>query len=89
MRSKIEGEAEDIQGILDDTAVTKEAPIFDAARRTTAMADRFIRTFDHFQDRATLEDRPGEARALQVLRMKMVRSYSGLWLIVHKPSLRA
>jgi len=86
LRSRIQEEVDEIQAILDDTAVTKEAPVFEKARQTTILADRYIRTFEHLLDRAVLDERASDAKDFQVLRMRLVRSNAGLWLLVHRPS---
>ena len=84
LRGRIELEVEEIKGILDDTAVRKDAPVFQKARITTRHADLFVRRFEHYIDQAVLNNDSAEARALQLLRMRMMRAFSGLWLMVHR-----
>ncbi len=84
LRSRIEEEVEDIKSILDDTAVTRQAPQFANARATVRRADLCLREFDHRMEVAVLDADHDEARALQVLKMRMMRAFSGLWLMVYR-----
>lgn len=76
---------EEIRGILDDSATTGEAPIFPLARRSTRLADRYLRRFAHYLDQAVFAGEAQEARDLQLLRMRLMRDYAGLWLLANKP----
>ncbi|NJL28746.1 MAG: hypothetical protein HC897_13065 [Thermoanaerobaculia bacterium] len=84
LRLRIEQEVEQIKSILDDTAVTRDAPIFTQARRTTRLGDLFLRRFEHRLEQAVLGGDGAEAKALQMLKMRLMRAYSGLWLMVHR-----
>ncbi len=84
LRSKIESEAEEIKGVLDETASTREAPVFGQARQTARLGDMFLRRFEHRIEEAVLAGDSTEARGLQMLKMRMMRSFSGLWLMVHR-----
>ncbi|HNZ96794.1 MAG TPA: hypothetical protein PKM64_06340, partial [Thermoanaerobaculia bacterium] len=86
LRSKINEEAEAIMGLLDESAVTRDAPVFGRARQTTRLADSFVQRFQHFMDLAIQDGSFGEAQALQLLRMRLIRDYSGLWLLVNRPT---
>ena len=72
--------------LLDESSVTKEAPIFERARATTRVADVVVQRFSSFIDNAVQESSFGEAQQLQLLRMRLIRDYSGLWLLVNRPS---
>ena len=39
-----------------------------------------------FIDAAVQDGNFGEAQQLQLLRMRLIRDYSGLWLLVNRPS---
>ncbi len=84
LRLRSGAEAEEIMGILDESGVTRDAPVFARARETTRVADRYVRHFAHFIDNAVREGDLEEARGLQVLRMRLMRDYSGLWLLVYR-----
>lgn len=84
LRGLIEQEVEDIKGILDDSAATRDAPIFAEARQTVRLGDLFLRRFEHRIEQAVLASDAPEARALQILKMRLMRGYSGLWLMVHR-----
>ena len=86
LRSRSQEEIEEIRGILDDTAVTRDAPVFGRARQTVRLADLFVHRFDHEIAQSVLTGGGGdEARDLQVLKMRLVRESAGLWLLVYKP----
>ncbi|MCL4837991.1 MAG: hypothetical protein KJ058_08505 [Thermoanaerobaculia bacterium] len=86
LRTKINEEAESIMGLLDESAVTRDAPVFGRARQTTRLADSFVQRFQHFMDLAIQDGNFTEAQALQLLRMRLIRDYSGLWLLVNRPT---
>jgi hypothetical protein len=84
LRARIQGEVDEIRGILDDTSVTREAPIFDQARESTRLADLYVRRFAHEMERAVLQGSLEEARELLLLRMRLARESAGLWLLIYK-----
>ncbi len=83
-RMRINGEAEQIMGLLDDTATRRDAPILNLARETCRLADGYVRRFSGHIDAAVQSGNYSEAQALQVLRMRLIRDYSGLWLLANK-----
>ena len=86
LRSRTQEEIEEIRGILDDTAVTRDAPVFERAKLTARLADLFVHRFDHEIAQTVLAGGAGEeARELQVLKMRLVRESAGLWLLIYKP----
>ena len=84
LRVRINEEAEEITGILDDTSITRDTPVFARARLTCRVADTYARRFDSAIDGSVLEGNVSEAKTLQVLRMRLMRDYSGLWLLANK-----
>ncbi|MGE5233040.1 MAG: hypothetical protein ACM3OB_02930 [Acidobacteriota bacterium] len=84
LRVRLSEEAEEITGILDDTSITRDTPVFARARTTCRMADSVERRYSHWIDQAVLQGNFAEAQALQVLRMRMLREYAGLWLLANK-----
>jgi hypothetical protein len=85
LRARAQGEIEEIRSILDDTAVTRDAPVFTSARQTTRLADLFVHRLAHEVDQAVLLGAGDEARELLLLKMRLVRETSGLWLLLYKP----
>lgn len=86
VRLRINQEAAEITELLDETAVTKDAPVFERARLTTRHADALVQRFGHFIDLTVQDGAFGEAQQLQLLRMRLIRDYSGLWLLVNRPA---
>jgi hypothetical protein len=86
LRLKMNQEAAEITEILDETAVTKNSPVFERARRTTQLADAQIQHFGQLIEDAVRASLFAEAQHLQLLRMRLIRDYSGLWLLVNRPS---
>lgn len=84
LRARIEHEVDEIKGILDDSAITREAPVYKVARVTCQKGDLLLRRFEHYIEIYLLEGDAKEARELQVARMRLMRGYSGLWLMVHR-----
>jgi hypothetical protein len=86
LRLRINQEAGEIAELLDETAVTKDAPVFERARATTRAADAVVQRFSSFIDVAVQDGNFAEAQQLQLLRMRLIRDYSGLWLLVNRPA---
>ncbi|QQR72868.1 MAG: hypothetical protein IPJ17_15415 [Holophagales bacterium] len=86
LRQRINEEAEEIMGLLDESAVTRDAPVFNRARQTNRVADSFVQRFQHFMDQSIQDGNFSEAQALQLLRMRLIRDFSGLWLLVNRPA---
>ena len=86
LRLRINQEAGEITELLDESSVTKESPVFERARTTTRLADAVVQRFSSFIDLAVQDSSFGEAQQLQLLRMRLIRDYSGLWLLVNRPS---
>ncbi len=84
LRNKIENEVDEIKGILDDAANWGKAPIYAQARQTAHLGDLFLRRFEHRIEQAVLHSDIADAKALQMLKMRMMRGYSGLWLMVYR-----
>jgi hypothetical protein len=74
LRIRINEEAHDIGSLLDETSVTGDAVVFARARLTCRSADSYLWRFNH-----VLQD------LIQLLRMRLMRDYSGLWLLAFKP----
>ncbi|MDH3255414.1 MAG: hypothetical protein OEM62_10510, partial [Acidobacteriota bacterium] len=47
------------------------------------LGDWYLRRFSHYLENDFLAGNAAEARQLQVLRMRLMRDYSGLWLVAH------
>jgi len=88
LRMRINEEAQEISGILDETSVTGDSIVFARARWTARTADAFLWRFHHVLDEAVLAGSITEARQLQLLRMRLMRDYSGLWLLAYKPLIK-
>lgn len=84
LRHRIEQDVDKIKGILDDSAVSRDAPAFREARPTVRFGDFFLRRFDHLAEQAVLDQDHGRARLLQILKMRLIRSYAGLWLMLYR-----
>jgi hypothetical protein len=88
LRLRINEEAQEISGILDETSVTGDSIVFARARWTARTADAYLWRFHHVLDEAVLAGSVTEGRQLQLLRMRLMRDYSGLWLLAYKPLLK-
>ena len=88
LRMRINEEAQEISGILDETSVTGDSIVFARARWTARTADAYLWKFHHVLDEAVLAGSVTEGRQLQLLRMRLMRDYSGLWLLAYKPLIK-
>lgn len=84
LRVQINESADEVKGILDETAVTGDGPAFRRSRRLCSRADSFVRQFDHLIDRSLMAGEIKDAHQLQISRMRLLRDYSGLWLLAHR-----
>lgn len=85
LRLRVNEEAQEITDVMDETSVTGESPVFARARMTARAADEFLWKFNHLLSLAVLAQDGAEARQLEILRMRLMRDYSGLWLLAYKP----
>jgi hypothetical protein len=88
LRMRINEEAQEIAGILDETSVTGDSIVYARARWTARTANLYLWRFSHVLDEAVLSGGVTEGRQLQLLRMRLMRDYSGLWLLAYKPLLK-
>ncbi len=85
LRVRINEEAHEIGGLLDETSVTGDAIVFARARLTCRTADSYLWRFNHVLEEQMMAGNMGECRQIQLLRMRLMRDYSGLWLLAFKP----
>ena len=85
LRMLVNEEAHEITGIMDETSITGDSPVYARARRTARLADEYLLRFSHMMNGIVLSGEGAEARTIEVLRMRLMRDYSGLWLLAFKP----
>ncbi len=83
LRRRINREVDEIHAQVSRTG-TASGAVADSARRTAAVADWYLRQFEHFIETAALDGETDEVRDLQVLRMRLTRDHSGLWLVLYR-----
>ncbi len=88
LRVTLDDRVEEIKALLDDTATTGEAPVFSRTRRTLALASGHLARLETAGERATVEGRIADAQELLLLRMRLLRNYSGAWLLAVAPVVR-
>lgn len=88
LRIRINEEAQEIGGLLDETSATGDSVIFIRARLTARAADSFLWRFSHVLNELMLIGDVADCRQVQLLRMRLMRDYSGLWLLAFKPLLK-
>jgi hypothetical protein len=85
LRMRINEEAQEIASLLDETSVTGDSVVFARARLTCRAADSFLWRFNHVLQELMMSSGLSECRQIQLLRMRLMRDYSGLWLLAFKP----
>ena len=85
LRLRINEEAQEIASLLDETSVTGDSVVFARARLTARIADAYLWRFNHVLSELMLTGSLPECRQVQLLRMRLMRDYSGLWLLAFKP----
>lgn len=89
LRLRLKRLADEIRELLDDTARDWEAPVYGKARATLAVAGEVMWRFHHRVLQLVQDGRAEDARFIEVSRMRLMREYSGLWLLAYKPYLDA
>lgn len=87
LRLRVKRHAEEIQELMDETVRSADAPVYQESRQTLKAADRCWRLLEQRMEQHLLEGKPNEARQLMILRMRLLRELSGLWLLAYKPFL--
>jgi hypothetical protein len=85
LRVRINEEAHEIASLLDETSVTGDSVVFARARLTARVADAYLWRFNHVLNELMNTGNLSECRQVQLLRMRLMRDYSGLWLLAYKP----
>jgi hypothetical protein len=85
LRVRINEEAQEIASLLDETSVTGDAVVFARARVTCRAADGVLWRFQHVLNELVMAGDLAECRQIQLLRIRLMRDYSGLWLLAFKP----
>ena len=85
LRMRVNEEAQEITGLLDETSVTGDSIVFARARLTARAADAYLWRFNHVLNELMLVGNVAEGRQIQLLRMRLMRDYSGLWLLAYRP----
>ena len=80
VRIRINAEAEDIVALLERGG-NRDNPLFEKARLTSRLADQLQVRFGHFITQALQDGAFSESQTLQFHRMRLLRDYSGLWLL--------
>lgn len=89
LRVALHGASERVETAADETLGDRHAAEVVAGRSLAALADAYLRRYDHLQEQALLAGRFTEARLLALLRIRLMRDYSELWLRVHDDLRRA
>jgi len=85
LRMRINEEAQEIASLLDETSITGDSIVFARARLTCRAADAFVWRFNHVLHELMMAGGMAECRQIQLLRMRLMRDYSGLWLLAFRP----
>lgn len=81
VRARITREAEEIVSSVGDASSNGQRELIAEARRTTRLADSFQCRLEHYVHQALEAGDGGEAKTLQFLRMRLMRDYTGLFLL--------
>lgn len=77
-------QAEELVELLDESEDARTGALHGQALAAVELASEFERRFQHFLQTAILERNLEDAAALQLLWMRLLREYSGLWLLLHR-----
>ena len=77
-------QAEELVELLDESEDARTGALHGQALSAVELASEFERRFQHFLQTSILERNLEDAAALQLLWMRLLREYSGLWLLLHR-----
>lgn len=83
LRLRINEEAEEIASTRALSSEGADEELIARARETTRLADSFEKRLSHFMTQALQDGELTSAQELQVLRIRLLRDYTGLWLVAH------
>lgn len=83
LRVRIDREVEEIKSLLDDSTINRDAPSYGRARVSTRLGDLFVRRFEHLVNEAVVAGQAEDAKEMHFLKMRLTRTWAGLWLLVH------
>jgi hypothetical protein len=84
LRRSIKVSARRMAGVTD-AEVLRGLPAFATARQAVPLAESFLARYSRNVGQAILDGDAGEAQKLQILRMRLVREFAGIWLQVYLP----
>ena len=84
LRLRMNDQVDKVRALMDDTSSTGEAEVYKEVRKTLHLSDEILHRFDHYKTMAVEAGDVEEAQNLQLLRMRLVREHSGLWLLVYR-----
>ena len=82
LRVRVREEVDLLAEALDD--VSGGGDEVARARSLVGLADAHLRRYDHLQERSLLDTDVDEARSMLLLRVRLMREYSELWLLAHQ-----
>ncbi len=84
LRVLLSHQAEELVDLFDDSENARQGALHEHARSATMLASEFERRFQHFIMAAVLERNVSDALDLQLIWMRLLREYSGLWLLLNR-----
>ncbi len=86
LKCKIASLADELDGIGPEASQGGRAELLDDAAMALQLGDSYLRQFDHFLAMRLLDRETPGGGEVQVLKMRLTREFSGLWLKVHDSS---
>lgn len=89
LRVHVGRRVDDIRDLLNETYRNRDAPAVQDARLCLFAAETALDQYNQRVHQLLIEGRSQDARFIEILRVRMMREYSGLWLLVFKPLLES
>lgn len=89
LRVHIVSQVAEVQEALNETYQERGPTAVESSRRCLYAAEETLDQYNQRVHQLLMEGRSQEARFIEVLRIRMMREYSGLWLLVYKSMLEA
>ncbi|MEM7481829.1 MAG: hypothetical protein AAF481_11695 [Acidobacteriota bacterium] len=83
LRQRLAEELERVRETLDDTVVDGTSPVA-IARTSVRIADEMLGRFESIGRNLVRQGRAQEARGVELLKMRLMREYVSLWLLVYR-----
>jgi len=83
LRHKVRLLVDDLHNMSGGSEAGGRIGVFEQAAGALRLGDLYLHRFSHFLEMLLADEDMPRVRELQILKMRLMREYSGLWLLVN------